>query len=201
MPKKNLKIKGGYTIIETMIAVSIFLIVVMIGMGSLLNANLVHQKSRDMRSIMDNLSFIMEDMSRNLRTGYNYACISSETAGGSLGTSTPISGENCGGVAFKPATGGSQWGYEFVSLTIGSVTTSYIIKSTDNGTTWYQITPDEIVIDTVKSGFSVLGAEPASEGNQKQPFVTIKIVGTINSKGVATPFSLQTSVSQRLIDI
>ena len=37
----------------------------MVGMDSLLNANLVHRKSEDMRSIMDSLSFIMEDMSRN----------------------------------------------------------------------------------------------------------------------------------------
>src|SRR5574343_971807 len=66
--------KSGYTIIETMIAVSVFLVVIMIGMGALLNANSIHQKSQNMRSIMDNLSFVMEDMSRNLRTGYNYHC-------------------------------------------------------------------------------------------------------------------------------
>ena len=71
MQNKNNK-QTGYTIIETMISVSLFLIIITIGMGALLNANLLHQKSRDMRSIMDNLSFIMEDMSRNLRTGYDY---------------------------------------------------------------------------------------------------------------------------------
>src|SRR3989339_2244393 len=66
--------KGGYTIIETMIAISLFLVIIMAGMGALLNANLLHQKSQNMRSIIDNLSFIMEDMSRNLRTGYDYHC-------------------------------------------------------------------------------------------------------------------------------
>src|SRR3972149_4215789 len=67
--------KGGYTIIETMIAISLFLVIIMAGMGELLNANLLHQKSQNMRSIIDNLSFIMEDMSRNLRTGSKYYCI------------------------------------------------------------------------------------------------------------------------------
>ena len=70
----SLKFATGYTIIETMIAISVFLVVVIYGMGSLLSASLLHQKSEDMRSIMDNLSFIMEDMSRNLRTGNSYHC-------------------------------------------------------------------------------------------------------------------------------
>ena len=71
---KIVKNKKGYTIIETMISVSLFLIIVMSGMGALVNANVLHQKSQDMRSIMDNLTFVMEDMSRNIRTGYNYQC-------------------------------------------------------------------------------------------------------------------------------
>ena len=66
--------QGGYTIIETMIAITLFIIIVMAGMGALLNANLLHQKSQDMRSIVDNLSFVMEEMSRNLRTGFDYQC-------------------------------------------------------------------------------------------------------------------------------
>jgi Tfp pilus assembly protein PilV len=64
MLKKYTKKESGYTIIETMIAVSLFLIVVTTGIGALLNANLLHQKSASMRSIMDNLSFAMEDMNR-----------------------------------------------------------------------------------------------------------------------------------------
>ena len=56
---KILEKEAGYTIIETMVAVSIFLIVIMYGMGALLNANLLHQKSQDLRSILDILSFII----------------------------------------------------------------------------------------------------------------------------------------------
>ena len=52
-------------------------------MGALLNANLLYNKSKDMRSILDSLSFTMDDMSRNLRTGLNYYCI---PLGGTAGT-------------------------------------------------------------------------------------------------------------------
>ena len=200
MQNKNNNKKDGYTIIETMIATSIFLIVIMIGMGALLNANLLHQKSGDLRSIVDNLSFILEDMSRNMRTGYQYYCITGNDTLSNV--SNAKSGQSCWGVAFEPATGSpgnpnDQWVYY-----IGN--TGKIFKSTlgpyitDN---FIQLTPNEIVIDTALSGFSVEGAEAPTTGNQEQPFVTIKLVGTITSKNVVTPFSLQTSVSQRLIDI
>src|SRR3989338_999633 len=215
MLKKDFKIKGGYTIIETMIAVSIFIIIIMAGMGALLNANLLHQKSQSMRSIIDNLSFILEDMSRNLRTGYNYHCF---TAGDTIPSTTspivsvPKSCINGWAIAFESADGDStaadgdpinhddQWIYYMDS--------GKIFKSTAgpySASNFIQLTPDEVVIDSAVSGFSVLGAEPPNytspPGDQQQPFITIKLTGTITFKNVATPFSLQTSVSQRLIDI
>jgi|SRR3989338_4355278 len=197
---KKLRRAGGYTIIETMIAVSLFLTVILTGMGTLLNANLLHQKSQDMRSIMDNLSFIMEDMSRNLRTGYNFRCIND----GNFSTSIDVA-QSCasgGAIAFENAFGDSededdQWVYKIESLD-GGVTFN-ISKSVDSAASWAQLNPSEVVIDSV-SGFSVLGAEPQSVDSQ-QPFVNIKLVGRIMYQDIITPFSLQTSVSQRVIDV
>lgn len=182
----------GYTIIETMIAISIFLVVVMIGMGALLNANLVHKKTEDMRSIMDNLSFILEDMSRNLRTGYKYHC--------NMDASGPASEEqqNCESgksLFFEISTGGDgvgdQWGYKIDPLK------NIISKSVNGGTEWVQLNADEIEIEGSSSSFTVLGAD-----DEEQPFVTIRLVGNIviPNKDVVTPFSLQTSVSQRTPD-
>lgn len=190
---------GGYTIIETMIAVSLFIIIVIIGMGALLNANLIHQKSQNMRSIIDNLSFTMEDMSRTLRIGEKYYCISvAEINDNDLsGIGVAKSGSGCAGIAFKPFASSNQWVYEIVTGNNGL--TYYIRKSTDNGVTWVRLTSDEIVIDPISS-FSITGAEPPP-GDNKQPFVTIKLVGKIIYKNVVSPFSLQTSVSQRVIDI
>jgi len=188
---------GGYTIIETMIAISIFLVVVTIGIGSLLNANLIHHKSEDMRSIMDNLSFILEDMSRNLRTGTNYQCF---TSAQSLLPGTLGAPQNCSdgwALAFEssegnPSTYADQWAYYLSG-------DGKIFKTTNGANSYIQLTPDEVVIDQI-SGFSVLGA-PGIATDTGQPFVTIRLVGNITSKQVVTPFSIQTSVSQRLVDI
>src|SRR3989344_3466899 len=64
----------GYTIIETMIAISLFVIIVLAGTNALLNANLVHQKSQDGRDILDSAGFALNELSRNLRTAYTYHC-------------------------------------------------------------------------------------------------------------------------------
>ncbi len=186
--KKYFKNQKGYTIIETMIAVSLFVIIIVAGMGALLNANLLHQKSQSMRSILDSVSFVMEDMSKNLRVGYNYHCIDD----GVLTSTTPHSCGTGGGISFKSSLGG-QWVY-YIS------NTGKIFKSVDGAVSFFQMTPDEIVIDPA-SFFKVAGAEPPSTGDKLQPFVTIKLIGTITIKNVVTPFSLQTSVSQRTIDI
>ncbi|MFH1365867.1 MAG: hypothetical protein ABIG99_00515 [Patescibacteria group bacterium] len=183
MFKKILKNKKGYTIIETMIAVSLFVVIVIIGMGALLNANLLHRKSQNMLSIIDNLNFIMEDMSRNLRTGYNYECM------------VPSNGY-CSGVIFESTKGdvsdpSDQWIYAIIN--------GKAYRSTDGGSSTIQLTPDEIVLDPA-SAFVIVGAEPPP-GDSRQPFITIKLVGKITFKNVVTPFSLQTSVSQRQIDI
>lgn len=193
MRKINLKENRGYTIVETMIAISLFLVVIMFGMGSLLNATLLQKKSQDMRSIMDNLSFIMEDMSKNLRTGYDYHCVDD----GNFSAVNPHSCASGGGISFKSSYGG-QWVYKIESTDGGS--TFNLSKSVDSGTNWAQLNSGEISFNSA-SGFSVTGAEPLP-GDTLEPFVTIRLVGTITSQNnLVTPFSVQTSVSQRLVDI
>lgn len=191
MSRPPSKTESGYTLIETMISISLFVIIVMAGMGALVNANFLYDKSHDMRSVINNLNFALEDMSRSLRTGYDYHCVDDAN----LSLVNPHSCLYGGGISFKTSTG-QQWIY-YID------TDGKIQKSADNGATFYQLTSDEIVIDDI-SGFSVLGAEPPTEGgggDQQQPFVTIRLSGSITNKDVITPFSLQTSVSHRLVDI
>lgn len=192
--KKN----GGYTIIETMIAVSLFIIIVMAGMGALLSANSLSQKSQNLRSIMDNLNFVMEDMSRNLRIGYDYHCIDGSVNGSSTGTSVYScpSGE---GIYFtRPNEGASPSNLKYYLGNNPTSNSSYSIFRTTGGGAAVQLTPDEILIENPNL-VEVFGAEKPPD--KQQPFVTIRIKGKIIYKTVETPFSLQTSVSQRQIDI
>lgn len=197
--KKNIFKNSGFTILETMIAVSLFIVVVMVGMNALLNTNVINQKSQSLRSIMDNLSFIMEDMSKNLRTGYHYQCfrrgVDTTLSSGTLGS--PRSCADGWALSFEPAGGSTASNADQVAYSLSG---GKIFKSIDGITTaMIQLTPDEVVINSISS-FSVLGAEPPA-GNKQQPLVTIRLIGTITVKNVVTPFYLQTSVSQRFIDV
>lgn len=212
MLHKKTKTKSGYTIIETMVAVSLFVVVIVFGMNTLLNANVVGRKSQDLRSIMDNLNFIMEDISRNARTGYDYECYSPPVV------IAPVSSpgndpKSCvaGSVIFFETSDGDntdrtdQWVYKIEETANGSGEYN-IFKSVEGGEdgTFVQLNPPEVTL-TVLFGFSVLGAErpainPLNDDRQ-QPLLTIRLVGEIEYKDTITPFSLQTSVSQRLIDV
>jgi len=205
-PYRRRKPSGsGFIIIETMMAVSLFIVIIMYGMTSLLNANLISQKSQNMRSIMDNLSFIVEDISKNLRTGYSYYCITE--SGMPPNVSTKKSGASCWGIAFEPANGdlanqNDQWVYYIGPDTSLPGNPLAIWRSTLGpyvSSSFIKLTPDEITIDP-GSSFAVLGAE-SPPGDQQQPLVGIKLFGKITFKTTTSPFSLQTSVSQRLIDV
>src|SRR3972149_1703934 len=70
----SLQSKRGFTLIEIMIAITLFTAIMIIGTGAVLQTNSVYKKTQTMRSVMDNLNFIMEDMVRNLRLGSSYHC-------------------------------------------------------------------------------------------------------------------------------
>jgi len=195
----------GFTVIETMIAISLFLVVVIIGMNSILNANVVHQKSQDMRSILDSLTFVMEDMAKNLRTGYKYHCYTGGATIPANPNATDVAPLSCAsgwGIMFEPATGdpavhSDQWVYYISGGNIWKATAAPYT----NPPTFVQLNPGpgQVVLDPT-SGFSVLGAESVVT-NTQQPLVTIRLSGTITSRGQTTSFRLQTSIAQRLPDV
>ena len=78
-PRKNkilLSKKGGsnhgFTLIEIMVAVSIFSLIMVISMGSILSVFDANKKSQTLRTVMDNMNFTLEGMTRTIRFGRNY---------------------------------------------------------------------------------------------------------------------------------
>ncbi len=205
MKEKFFKNKSGFTIIETMISISVFLVVVLYGTNALLSANQYSRHSEATRSLLDNLSFSMEEMSRSLRTGSDFHCITDGNTVATSALSCPSGGLNSEkGISFMPSSGGSRWVYYLRANADGSL---FLEKSTDGGNTFVPLTTSEIKINP-SSNFFVVGAEPpppppppSISGDLNQPFVKIWLTGTIKEKNTDTPFSLQTSVSQRIPDL
>jgi prepilin-type N-terminal cleavage/methylation domain-containing protein len=190
---KKRYLNKGFTVLEMMVAIAIFLIVITAGMGAVLNANLLHNKSADMRSIMDSLTFIMEDMSRNIRVGNNFFCDSYHQGSPGYQPQDCLLGENV--LSFEKTEFGNKVVYSY-KINKSTNDLEKIIMGTP-----LILNPEEVIIDDDASGFYLSGSERYSKSDTNQPVITIILSGKIVSKGYTTPFSLQTTVSQRTIDI
>ena len=184
MYKKNSQKKNGFTLIEMLIAISIFLILLVFGMSALMNAFTVNKRSQAMRSIMDNLSFVMDQMSNDLRTGSDYNC-------GSLnGGSCYNSPQNS--IYFKSSSG-LVWAYKIKSGGIYKNTNADVTNSVYD----ILLTDSTININS-NNGFEVYGQ---NIDPPEQPFVVVRLKGLISYRNTTTSFLLQTSVSQRNISL
>lgn len=214
----------GFTLVEVMVAMSIFSVLVTMGMQAVLSAMTQHRQSEAVRTVMDSLSFVIEDMSRNIRLGTNIRCVlpsdgvmmpdGTLSTGGTWRTaSTQVLRQSCpvgsSKIVFNGVThtGGSSpvGGYiTYVFTSPLSDSPNVIIKQKgDDMTTAQVITPPEVIIDFERSGFLVRGSEwPGGDPveDHAQPTVVIRIAGNITTDGIVTPFALQTSVTLRALD-
>ncbi len=214
MKKLLLEKQKGFTLIEVMIAVGLFVVIMVFGIGSVLSTNNAHKKSQSQRAINDNLSFVIEDMSRNIRLGSNYRCpINPGSVSNSDGYTFSISnvdfltqdcvpGDESFSLSFDPMNANTQ------DVTDISEQMGYFIfddggiykmsQNTYGGSihNFIRITSPEIVIDRSKSGFTVIGTQTIGV----QPRVIIRLSGTVTYKNIVTPFDIQTTVSQRVLE-
>ncbi len=191
---------SGFTLIEAMVSIGLFSVIMIIGITAVLSVNNTYRKSRTMRSAIDNLSFVMEDMARNIRLGFDYRCFDqfSEIANN---IEEPQDGIDCKGIVFEPywnpvqSDDADQVGYYIDGLdnSIYKTTTGYS-SGTDSFSAMNSI---DVRIDPATSGFTIYGTDPL---DGEQPSVLIRINGTAQSGKNSTNFNLQTTVSQRLLD-
>ncbi|MFZ3019969.1 MAG: type II secretion system protein [Minisyncoccia bacterium] len=182
--KKNQK---AFTLVEILVAVGIFAVIVMLSLGALANIFDANRKSQSLKAIMTNLNFAVEIMTREMRFGTNYHC-------GTSGTLTLPQNCTSGDNFFSfLSSGGNQFVYRL------NQSTNQLEKSDDGGNTYLGITAPEITIQALS--FYVIGAgQGASAGNQ--PKVIILIRGYAGTKATSqSSFSLETTVSQRVLDV
>ena len=174
------KMKRGFTLIELMVAVSIFIVVMTISMGSIINVFDANRKSRSLKTVLNNLNLAVESMSKEMRFGRNYHC--------SSGTVTIP--QNCPSgdtlMSFLLSSG-VQITYRLNSQTI---------EKQIGGGVYIAVTAPEIVIDDLV--FYTIGA---GASDSLQPKVLIKIKSHAGAAESQSDFTLQTLISQRTLDI
>ncbi len=190
--------KKGFTLIELMVATSIFMIIMLMAMGSLVISSDSAKKSEGLRFAMDNVNFAMESMTRSLRTGTHYSCVLS---GGTVDLSMtpepsdcPLQGNNPGSLlAFMPAAADvdnlpSPFAYQKVKR--GDGLTSTLERCDRNGCV--DVVSSDVDVEDLR--FYVDGSYP---DDMVQPRVYILMKGTVTVKGEPTSFAIQTVASQR----
>jgi prepilin-type N-terminal cleavage/methylation domain-containing protein len=68
------KKQRGFTLIELMTAVSIFIIIMTISMGSIFSVFRANQKSKTLKTAINSINITLETLSRELRFGKDYYC-------------------------------------------------------------------------------------------------------------------------------
>lgn len=71
---KNI-IQKGFTLVELLVAVAIFMVVTVSTLGAFLSMIDLSKKVQNVRVAMDNANLAMETMMRNIRLGYDYESI------------------------------------------------------------------------------------------------------------------------------
>lgn len=193
---------SGFTLIEVMVSIGLFTVIMIVGITAILGVNNTYRKTRTMRSAIDNLSFIMEDMARNIRLGYLYKCVNSDQISPTE-VEEPEDGVGCAGIAFEPfwnpVPGENALNQDQVVYYISEDGDGFgsIYKSMDGGESYAPMNSLDLDIDVAHSSFTVFGT---SEIDGEQPSVLIRLSGTATSGSKTTDFHLQTTVSQRLFD-
>ncbi len=190
---------GGFTLVELLVSLTLFTAVITISMGSLLVVIDANAKAQNMQEVMTNLTFALDSMTREIRTGSGYYCDSTISTGLEETDVRDCTNEQ----AISIVEGG-------VSLTEGG--NKRIAYQLNGGTierrigsgSWVPLTSDAVTITTMN--FTVTGSEKFNvvdgTGDTTPPTVTLFISGSAGElETVDTSFSLQTTITKRLLDI
>lgn len=189
----------GFTLVELLVSLALFTIIVVAAIGALYTINQASQRVNAMRTVLDNLNFATESMSRTIRTGSDFTC---------GGPGVHVGGPNCafgnqygpsGELDLQSTLPGDEGELVYMRTTIPNSTAHEIQKcQVQSGSPVNCVAITSPDIDITQLFFFVDGV---GLGDGKQPSVTIIMQGVANAgKTDVAPFAIQTFVSQRAIE-
>jgi len=202
--KVKAKTKAGFTLIEILVSLAIFAFVITSTTAALLVIVDANSKAQSLKLAMDNVNVAIENMSRSIRLGTEYSC-GDNVSDCSIGSNY---------FRFKYQDGGiityelKRKGTSAVGDPEYDVYTIYRSREypagssrcpTSNACTYTdELTSVDVKLDASKKIFYLLGT---SNTDYVQPRVVIVLQG-IAAYGTPTEteFSLQTTVTQRVLD-
>ncbi len=74
MLKNNVKNEKGFTLVETLVSLSLFSVVLLITGGVIVSIIGINRKNQAISSVVSNLNYSIDSMIRDIKTGYAYRC-------------------------------------------------------------------------------------------------------------------------------
>jgi prepilin-type N-terminal cleavage/methylation domain-containing protein len=196
----NTKKSSGFTLVEMLVAIAVFMIVMTAAVGSLVSIIDANRKAQAIKDVMNNINFALESISKDMRVGTGYECF------GSSGYTNSDSECRFGKtqIRYIPSYSNDYTYYRFVKA-IDIVDDMGNIQKCSAGTCpangWESLTAPTGNVNITSMNFYVLGADTANNPavGPKQPRVLITIEGMAGKKeSVKTSFNIQTTVTQRI---
>ncbi len=189
--------QNGFSLIEVLVSLSIFIVVVTISVGALMSLIGANARTRNTQAAMTNISFALDSMTRDIRTGTDYYCGASSA---SLPTSGIATRDCTSASAFSFNEGGQSLTKNYGSRRIGyRLNGTSIERRLGNTGSWLPITAPEVSITQLH--FYTTGST-RNDAGFLAPQVSIYVEGTAgdeaNERG---SFNVQTTVTQQLLDI
>jgi len=193
MKKQNKK--TGFTLVEMMVAIAVFSVVMVTAMSALINVIDANNKAKSLKTAINNISFALEGISKDMRMGTQYACGS----GGNVSLSDCPDGVNTISFRSSKTIGALSNPYIFYKFVAGA--SSGQLFSCVGGSTFSSVcsgsysplTSTEVNLTNVK--FYIINVDDTT----KQPRMIMTVSGTagpLNKPKLQTSFDLQTGVSQ-----
>lgn len=192
---KSYKLKAAFTLVEMIVAFGIFAVIMVMSVGSLFSLMQANYKAQTLKTVVNNLHFAFENMSRNLRTGSVYHCDISQ---GDRSRSRDCANSSADSIIFQTHDRKTiVYRRPGDDVTTAEDESAKIERSVDGGATYVSITAPEIKVEQLQ--FFVDGSSPS---DNRQPRVLIVSSGTMQGRGkVISRFDIETMVSQRLLDV
>jgi len=183
----------GFTLIEVMISLSVFTLILVVGLGSISAILNMNRRAQALKLVLNNLNFGVEKMSRDMRAGSTYHC---GYTGVPATDNLPL---DCNGFVLGNAQGASSIVFRGKNgqRVVYRLQGTSLQVSSNGGATFQPFTSSLVRLDYVR--FYVTGSQTLN--NTQQPRVTIVLAGTAGGAGAETPFHIQTMVTQRLLDV
>jgi prepilin-type N-terminal cleavage/methylation domain-containing protein len=171
----------GYTLIELIVSIAIFSVVMLLATSAYLALISYTHEARATSTLMTNLSYAVDQMSREIRTGTNYAC-------GSGGDCT-------GGTSFSFT---NDQGHDVTYLLANGALARCVDQSSCSASNASPLTDAAVTISNLQFYAKGTGAYP---GDKQQPYVVMAVKGSVSTGDRTISFSIETSATQRLIDL